>query len=155
MKGFAIDRYGGPERLTLRELPEPLPGPDDLLVDIHAASVNPVDFKIRSGGVKVLVKDRFPLVLGCDCSGVVSKIGPGVTRFAPGDEVFARLRKDRIGTFDRIAKQVKLETVVDKASLDAGQLKTDGGFARLNKVFDGKLETLLGELADEVWKDAG
>jgi type I restriction enzyme R subunit len=56
---------------------------------------------------------------------------------------------------ERIAKQVKLETVVDRASLDAGQFKTDGGFARLNKVFDGKLETLLGELADEVWKDAG
>jgi type I restriction enzyme, R subunit len=56
---------------------------------------------------------------------------------------------------DRIAKQVKLETVVDRASLDAGQFKADGGFARLNKVFDGQLESLLGELADEVWKDAG
>ena len=56
---------------------------------------------------------------------------------------------------DRIGKQVKLETVVDKASLDAGQFKADGGFARLNKVFDSKLESLLGELADEVWKDAG
>ncbi len=56
---------------------------------------------------------------------------------------------------DRIAKQVKLETVVDRASFDAGQFKADGGFARLNKVFDGQLEALLGELADEVWKDAG
>jgi type I restriction enzyme R subunit len=56
---------------------------------------------------------------------------------------------------DRIAKQVKLETVVDRASLDEGQFRADGGFARLNKAFDGKLEALLGELADEVWKDAG
>ncbi len=56
---------------------------------------------------------------------------------------------------ERIAKQVKLETVVDRTSLDAGQFKADGGFARLNKVFDGKLDTLLGELADEVWKDTG
>jgi len=56
---------------------------------------------------------------------------------------------------DRIAKQVKLETVVDRASFDTGQFKADGGFARLNKVFDGQLEALLGELADEVWKDAG
>jgi len=56
---------------------------------------------------------------------------------------------------DRIAKQVKLETVVDRASFDTGQFKADGGFARMNKVFDGQLETLLGELADEVWKDAG
>ncbi|MFO0618498.1 MAG: type I restriction-modification system endonuclease [Polyangiaceae bacterium] len=53
----------------------------------------------------------------------------------------------------RIAKQVKLETVVDRASLDAGQFQAEGGFNRLNKVFDGKLETLLGELADAVWND--
>jgi type I restriction enzyme, R subunit len=56
---------------------------------------------------------------------------------------------------DRIAKQMKLEVVVDRPSLDVGTFKTDGGFARLNKVFDGTLEALLGELADEVWKDVG
>jgi alcohol dehydrogenase len=99
MKAFGLDRYGGPDVLTLRELPEPVPGPTDLLVEVHAASVNPVDFKIRGGGVKVLVKDRFPLVLGCDCSGEVVSVGAAVTKFAPGDLVFARLRKDRIGTF--------------------------------------------------------
>src|SRR5258707_591427 len=99
MKGFAIDRYGGPEVLALRDLPEPEPGPGDLLVEVHAASVNPVDFKIRHGGLKVLVKDRFPLVLGCDLSGVVARVGPNVTRFSAGDEIFARLRKDRIGGF--------------------------------------------------------
>ncbi len=77
------------------------------------------------------------------------------------DRAVARMRKAHKFTdpqskwLDRIAKQVKLETVVDKASLDSGQFKTDGGFARLNKVFDGKLESILGELADEVWKDAG
>jgi type I restriction enzyme R subunit len=72
-------------------------------------------------------------------------------RGAHGTE--ARLPKAK--WLERIAKQVKLETVVDRASLDAGQFKTDGGFARLNKVFDGKLDALLGELAEEVWKDAG
>jgi type I restriction enzyme R subunit len=77
------------------------------------------------------------------------------------DRAIARMRRahrftdPQLKWLDRIAKQVKLETVVDKASLDAGQFKTDGGFARLNKVFDGKLESILGELADEVWKDAG
>jgi type I restriction enzyme R subunit len=54
-----------------------------------------------------------------------------------------------------LAEQVKIETVVDRASLDRGQFPAQGGFARLNNVFDGKLENLLGELADEVWKDAG
>ncbi len=81
------------------ESAEPEPGAGELLVAMRAASVNPVDFKIRSGGLKVLVKDRFPLVLGSDVSGVVVRVGPGVTRFAPGDDVFARLRKDRIGSF--------------------------------------------------------
>jgi type I restriction enzyme R subunit len=76
------------------------------------------------------------------------------------DRAVQRLRKARQFTdpqskwLDRIAKQVKLETVVDPASLDSGRFKTDGGFARLNKVFDGELESILGELAEEVWKDA-
>ena len=55
----------------------------------------------------------------------------------------------------RIAKQVKLETVVDRAAFELGQWKSEGGFTRLNKVFEGTLETVLGDLADEVWKDAG
>jgi type I restriction enzyme R subunit len=77
------------------------------------------------------------------------------------DRAVQRLRKVHKLTdpqskwLDRIAKQVKLETVVDKTSLDAGQFRADGGFARLNKAFDGQLEALLGELADEVWKDVG
>jgi type I restriction enzyme R subunit len=77
------------------------------------------------------------------------------------DRALQRIRKTHKFTdpqakwLERIAKQVKLETVVDRASLDAGQFKMDGGFARLNKVFDGQLESLLGELADQVWTDAG
>jgi type I restriction enzyme, R subunit len=77
------------------------------------------------------------------------------------DRAVQRLRKAHKFTdpqskwLDRIAKQVKHETVVDRAALDEAQFRAEGGFARLNKVFDGKLETLLGELAEEVWKDAG
>jgi type I restriction enzyme, R subunit len=77
------------------------------------------------------------------------------------DRALQRLRKahkftdPQVKWLLRIAKQVKVETVVDRASLDAGQFKSDGGFARLNKVFDGRLEALLNEFADEVWKDAG
>ena len=77
------------------------------------------------------------------------------------DRAIARLRKThkfsdtQSGWLKRIATAVKHETVVDRASFDLGQFKADGGFARMNKIFDGKLETLLGELAEEVWKDAG
>jgi len=99
VKAFAIDRYGGPDVVSLRDMPDPEPGPRDLLVDVRAASINPVDFKIRGGGVKVLIKDRFPLVLGSDMSGEILAVGSEVTRFKRGDQVFGRLRKDRIGTF--------------------------------------------------------
>ncbi len=108
MKAFAQDRYGGPEVVSLREVTEPRPGPGDLLVDIRAASVNPVDFKIRSGTLKRLIKDSFPLILGCDCSGEVVAVGDGVTKFVPGDQIFARLRKERIGTF---AERVLVDAV--------------------------------------------
>jgi NADPH:quinone reductase-like Zn-dependent oxidoreductase len=64
---------------------------------VRAASINPIDFKIREGGVKVLLKYKLPLILGNDLAGVVEGVGPGVTRFAPGDEIYARLDKDRIG----------------------------------------------------------
>lgn len=85
------------------ELPRPVPGPGDLLVEVKAASVNPVDYKIREGHTKVLLRYRFPLVLGNDLSGVVVETGPGVTRFKKGDEVFARMRKERIGSFAELA----------------------------------------------------
>jgi alcohol dehydrogenase len=103
MRAFVMDRYGGPDVLSLRELPDPTPGPKDLLVQVEAASVNPVDFKIRDGGVKVLVKDRFPLTLGSDLSGTVLRVGSDVKRFSPGDAIFARLGKDRIGSFAELA----------------------------------------------------
>jgi alcohol dehydrogenase len=97
MRALVLDRYKTTPQL--RDLPSPEPGPGDLLVDIHAASVNPVDTKTRDGGIKILVNYRTPFVLGNDLSGVVAKVGPGVNRFKVGDAVYARLDKDRIGAF--------------------------------------------------------
>jgi alcohol dehydrogenase len=99
MRAIRIHRYGNNDRVALDEIPKPQPGPRDLLVAVRAASVNPVDFKIRDGGVKVLIPFRMPLTLGNDLSGVVEQVGAEVTRFRPGDEVYARLDKDRIGAF--------------------------------------------------------
>src|SRR5207244_9467090 len=81
----------------------PVMGPMDLLVQVHAAGVNPVDVRTRSGQLKALLKYRFPLVLGNDLSGVVSDVGAQVTRFKKGDAVYARVDKDRIGTFAEFA----------------------------------------------------
>lgn len=98
MRAMVIEGYGKvPMRLA--EIPTPEIGEDEVLAEIHAASINPVDFKIRDGKVKLLVKYKMPLILGNDFSGVVAKVGAKVTHFKVGDEIYARPRKSKIGTF--------------------------------------------------------
>jgi NADPH:quinone reductase-like Zn-dependent oxidoreductase len=99
MKAFILDRYGKGERLRLGEMPEPEMGDNDVLVEVHAAGVNPLDSKIRDGVFKLFLPYRPPLVLGHDMAGVVVRAGPGVRRFKVGDEVYARPADFRIGTF--------------------------------------------------------
>lgn len=99
MKAYFIKRYGKADVLTAGELPEPVLGDEDVLVQIHAAGVNPLDNKIRSGEFKLLLPYTMPLVLGNDLAGVVVRTGAGVRRFKAGDEVYARPDDDRIGTF--------------------------------------------------------
>jgi len=103
MKAIYITEYGGNDVLQFGPRPVPDVGPQDLLVEVRAAGVNPVDYKIRDGALKVLIKDSFPLVLGSELSGVVVRTGPGVTRFKQGDEIFARLDKNRIGAYAELA----------------------------------------------------
>ena len=86
MKAVYIERHGGPEELKYGDLPDPVAGPGEVVVDIHAASVNGADWKVRAGGS--YQPARFPHILGRDFSGVVSAVGEGVTEFRPGDPVF-------------------------------------------------------------------
>jgi alcohol dehydrogenase len=99
LKAAYIDRYGSNDVVRLGEVPAPPLGETDLRVRVHAASVNPLDLKVRSGQLKMLLRYRFPLVLGHDVSGTVTAVGPGVTGFKVGDAVYARLDDDRIGAF--------------------------------------------------------
>jgi alcohol dehydrogenase len=99
MKALVIDRYGKNVPLRLAEMPVPEVGEQDVLVEIHAASLNPVDFKIRDGKMKFLQKYDFPLILGNDFSGKIIKVGSKVITFKVGDEVYGRPRKSRAGTF--------------------------------------------------------
>jgi 2-desacetyl-2-hydroxyethyl bacteriochlorophyllide A dehydrogenase len=99
MKAFVVSRYGKEDSVHAVDLPEPELRDGDVLVRIHAASINPLDLKIRNGDLKPLLPYKLPLVLGNDLAGVVIKAGPNVQRFKPGDEVYARPDKDRIGTF--------------------------------------------------------
>src|SRR5262249_32418920 len=87
MKAMLLVKHGGPEMLNYGEAPDPTAGPGEVVVDIHAASVNAADYKVRLGGGRYSLS-RFPHILGRDFSGVVSMVGAGVTDFTVGDDVF-------------------------------------------------------------------
>jgi NADPH:quinone reductase-like Zn-dependent oxidoreductase len=97
MKAAVATRFGGPAVLALEDVPEPTVGRRDVLVAVRAASLNPVDAKIRAGGLKLVLSTRPPMILGCDVAGVVKAVGEEVTRFRVGDEVYGRLEKGRMG----------------------------------------------------------
>lgn len=99
MKAFVLDGYGKQSALHLAEVPEPALRDDEVLVQVHAAGVNLLDAKLRSGEFKLILPYRMPLILGHDVAGVVVKVGPLVRQFKPGDEVYARADDFRIGSF--------------------------------------------------------
>jgi NADPH:quinone reductase-like Zn-dependent oxidoreductase len=99
MKAFIVDRYGCGGTLRAGDMPEPEVREHDVLVQIHAAGINALDSKIRDGEFKLILPHRPPFVLGNDVAGVVVRVGARVRKFTPGDEVYARPDKDRIGTF--------------------------------------------------------
>ena len=99
MKAFVLDRYGKGCALRSADMPNPVFRDDEALVQVHAASVNPLDCKIRDGEFKRILPYPLPLILGHDVAGVVVKAGPRVQQFKAGDEVYARPDDFRIGTF--------------------------------------------------------
>jgi len=99
MKAFILERYGKKSSMRLGEMPEPEVRDHDVLVAIHAASLNQLDAKIRDGEFKLILPYRLPLILGNDVAGVVVRVGSKVRGFKSGDEVYARPNQDRIGTF--------------------------------------------------------
>jgi NADPH:quinone reductase-like Zn-dependent oxidoreductase len=110
MKALVARRYGGPDVLAVVDRPEPEVGPRDVLIAVKAASLNPLDFKIREGKVKLVLRLEPPIALGCDVAGVVERVGPDVAKFRAGDAVFARLEKARMGGIAERA--VAIEDVV-------------------------------------------
>lgn len=99
MKAFILDQYKKKGALRFGDMPEPALREDDVLVEIHAASLNPLDSKIRDGEFKLLLPYRTPFILGHDVAGTVVRVGSNVRHFEPGDEIYARPRDGRIGTF--------------------------------------------------------
>lgn len=89
MKASVLHEYGGPSKLKFEDFPDPTPGPGEVLVRVQAVSVNPIDWKMRSGAYKERFPVTFPGILGRDVAGVVRELGEGVTTFKEGDRVFA------------------------------------------------------------------
>ncbi|MEQ1684826.1 MAG: NADP-dependent oxidoreductase [Burkholderiaceae bacterium] len=99
MKAFVVDRYQKRASLRLADMPTPELREDEVLVEVHAAGVNLLDAKIRSGEFKLILPYRLPLILGHDVAGVVVAVGPRAQQFKVGDEVYARPDDFRIGSF--------------------------------------------------------
>lgn len=89
MKAVVLHEYGGPSKLKYEDFDDPVAAPGEVLVRVAAASVNPIDWKIRSGAMQAIFPTQFPAILGFDLSGTVRAVGEGVTGFALGDKVMA------------------------------------------------------------------
>jgi NADPH:quinone reductase-like Zn-dependent oxidoreductase len=88
MKAIVIREYGGPNVLKLEDYPDPVAGAGEVLLRVAATSVNPFEFRVRSGAMKDLFPLQFPTILGTDVSGTVLKLVPGAQGFSVGDKVF-------------------------------------------------------------------
>jgi alcohol dehydrogenase len=106
MRAFVLTGYGAiSDNVRLAEIPGPVAGSGEVLIEVHAAGLNPIDFKLVHGALKRISKYKLPRPIGFDASGIVISAGAGATRFKPGDAVYVRASRDTIGTF---AEQISL-----------------------------------------------
>lgn len=118
MKAVRIHAFGASDVLRLEDVPTPKPADDEVLVRIRAASVNPIDYKIREG--KIMGKDALPMILGRDFSGVIESLGARASGFSKGDAVFALLGHDRGAYAEYVAAKASLLAAKPK-NLDHGE----------------------------------
>ncbi|SMY07295.1 NADP-dependent oxidoreductase [Flavimaricola marinus] len=114
MKAAVFDTYAGP--VEIADVPPPVLEPDAVLIDVHAASINPIDNIVRAGHLKDMISLTFPHVLGYDVSGVITAVGDEVSGFDVGDEVFARVHQEDAGTLAEVAR-VKASALAQKPSV--------------------------------------
>jgi NADPH:quinone reductase-like Zn-dependent oxidoreductase len=99
MKAFTITRYSREDTLQLVDIAEPVVNENEVLIEIHSTSVNQLDVKLKTGEFKLLLPYKFPLILGHDVAGIITKVGSKTSRFKVRDEAFARPADFKIGTF--------------------------------------------------------
>ncbi|GLE04207.1 hypothetical protein PINS_up013118 [Pythium insidiosum] len=170
MRAWSYDRFGGPSVLQLVQIEDPeLLDASDVIVQVHAAGVNPIDFKRRQGALKMVMTTRWPQIMGYDVSGVVVSCGANVTKFKTGDAVFGMLPHGRIGAFAErvvvperyLAKKPSDMPHVNAASLPLVSLTALLGF-RHGQLQEGKKVLITGgaggvgtvaiQIAKEVFK---
>lgn len=124
MKAIRIHEFGGPEVLKYEDIPEPQPGPNEIQVRVIAAGVNPVDWKIRRGGIKL----PLPMTLGVDVAGVVSAVGSNGSGFHPGDSVFAKVTPQHGGYAEYTLVDVSQAAIKPKSIgfIEAAAIPTAG-----------------------------
>src|SRR5437667_3736745 len=120
MKAVRVHNYGGPEVLRFEDAPRPAPGSGELLIRVHAASVNAIDWKARAGYLKDVFPLPLPYIPGWDVSGVVEAVGFGVTNFKKGDEVYARPdgARNGKGTYAEYVVVKETEAALKPKSID-------------------------------------
>ncbi len=167
MKALTINQFGGPEELRIQEVALPSPGPGEVLVRIHAAGINPVDYKLRNGSMKLISGRKFPRILGGDIAGVVEQT-PKQSFYRPGDKVFGMLSIKGGGYAEFVAvkeKQLcpvpenlnmKQAAAVPLASLTALQaLKKQGGIRPGDRILINGSSGGVGSFAVQIAKAEG
>src|SRR6184192_2288147 len=118
MRALVFKRYGGPNQVAFADVPRPVPKPDEILVRVHAAGLNPIDNKIRDGKMKAILRFQLPATLGSDLAGVVVEVGSRVTRFKPGDAVFASIFDLGTGALGEFAVVPESAAALKPSNLD-------------------------------------
>jgi len=124
MRAVRFHDYGDPSVLRVDEVPRPRPKAGEVLVEVRAAGVNPIDWKLRSGNLQAFLPVELPHVPGIELAGTVSELGPGVTEFSLGDDVFGRgqgaYAEYAIAPAQSIARKPKVLSFVEAATLPNG-----------------------------------
>jgi NADPH:quinone reductase-like Zn-dependent oxidoreductase len=126
MKALIFNRYGKRDNLTFAEMPQPVPKSDEILVEVHAVGLNPIDYMIPKGTFKPILKVRLPVTLGSDVAGVVVEVGSRVTRFKPGDAIFASVFDLGTGTLADYSRKRSCHQAC-QSGVCASSLHPDGG----------------------------
>lgn len=143
MKRIQYHQYGGPETMRLEEFKLEEPGADQVAVKVKFAAINPIDWKLRNGQMKIVTGRAFPRAMGMDFSGTVIGVGQGVTRFKPGDPVFGMARLKQCGAFGEalVTSQFFLAHKPEAVSFEeAACLATPGVMAWIGLVDKARLQ---------------